>query len=80
MLHEALDSTALTSSVPALEDNDKAAARILHPILQLEQLDLEQPFLVIIFLTAQPFSVGIIFPPGVHHASVRVAEHRVILV
>jgi hypothetical protein len=80
MRHEALDSTALTSSVPALEDNDKAAPRILHPILQLEQLDLKQPFLVIVLLTAQPFSLGIIFPPGVYHASVRVAKHRVILV
>jgi len=28
MLHEALDSTALASSVPALEDNNKAAARV----------------------------------------------------
>ena len=53
---------------------------ILHPVLQLEQLDLELPFLVIVFLTAQAFGVGVILPPGVHHAPVRVAEHRVILV
>jgi hypothetical protein len=80
VLHEALDGTALTSSIPALEDNHKAAARILHPILQLEQFDLEQPFLVLIFLMAQPLSIGIIFPPGIHQASVSVTEHRVILV
>jgi hypothetical protein len=80
VLHEALDGTSLTRSIPAFEDNHKAAARILHPILQLEQFDLEQPFLVIVFLAAQPFSIGVIFPPGVHQASVSVTEHRVILV
>ena len=80
MLHEALDGAALTRGIAALEDNHKTAARILHPILQLEQFDLEQPFLVVVFLTAQPFSIGIVFLPGVHQASVSVTEHRVILV
>ena len=80
VLHKTLDRTALTSGVPALEDNHKAAARILHPILQLEQFDLEHPFRVVVFLAAQPFGVGIVFLPGVHHASVCVTEHWVILV
>src|SRR5215475_6826578 len=35
---------------------------------------------MIVFIAAQPFGVGIIFPPGVHQAPVRVAEHWVILV
>src|SRR5262249_41942611 len=80
VLHEALDGAALAGGVPALEDDHEAAARILDPVLELEQLDLEQPFQMIVFLAAQPLGIGIILPPGVHHAPVGVAEHRVVLV
>jgi len=64
----------------ALEDNDEAAARILHPVLQLEQFDLEDPFRMIVFLAAQPLGIGIVLSPGIHQAAVGIAEHRVILV
>ena len=80
MLHEALDSAAFAGGIPTLEYNDEAAAPILHPVLQLEQFDLEDPFRMIVFLAAQPLVIGIVLPPGIHQAAVGIAEHRVILV
>jgi len=52
MLHKALYGAALTCRVTTLEDHNNAAARVLDPVLQLEQFDLEQPFQVVVFLTA----------------------------
>jgi hypothetical protein len=48
--------------------------------LQLEQFDLEKPFLVVVLLTAQPLRIGIVLPPRVYHAPVRVAGFKVVLV
>jgi hypothetical protein len=41
MLHEALDGAALAGGIAALEDDDDALARLLHPVLDLEKLDLQ---------------------------------------
>src|SRR5215831_7268886 len=80
MLHETLYRTAFAGGVTAFKDNDNTAARILDPVLQLEQFHLQQPLQVIVFLAAQSLGVGVLFAPGIHQASVRVAEHRVVLV
>src|SRR5215813_6983820 len=80
MLHETLYGAAFAGRVTAFKDNDNSAARILDPVLQLEQFDLQQPLQVIVFLAAQSLGIGILFPPGIHQAPVRVAEHRVVLV
>src|SRR5690242_18273146 len=80
MFHETLYGTALARRVTALKDHYNAAARILDPVLQLQQFHLERALQVIVFITAQPLGVGILFAPGVHQAPVRPAEHRVVLV
>jgi hypothetical protein len=41
MLHEALDGAALAGGIAALEQDDDALARLLHPGLQLQQLGLQ---------------------------------------
>ena len=80
VLHEALDGAPLAGGIAALEDQHDPVPGVLDPVLQLEQLDLQLPLLVVVLLTAQTFGVGIFLPPGVHNAPVGVAEHRVILV
>jgi hypothetical protein len=60
MLHETLYRAALARGVASLEEHHDAAAGILDPVLQFEQFDLEQPFLVLIFVASEPFSVGIV--------------------
>src|SRR5215472_4329386 len=80
MLHEALYGAALACRVTALKDHNNAAARVLDPVLQLEQFDLKQPFQMVVFLTGEPLGVGILLAPGVDQAPVGVAQHRVVFV
>src|SRR5215471_1034563 len=80
MLHETLYSTALAGGVTAFKDNDNTLARILDPVLQLEQFHLQQSLQMIVFIAAQSLGIGILLPPGIHQAPVGVTEHRVILV
>src|SRR5215831_1464552 len=80
MFHETLYGTAFARRVTALKDHYDTAARILHPVLQLQQLNLERALQVIVFLTGHPLGVGILLAPGVHLAPVSVTEHRVVLV
>ena len=80
VLHEALDRAALAGRVPALEEDDHLLAARLHPVLQLEQLDLQQPLGALVLVPAQPLVVRVALPPGVHHRPVRADQHRVVLV
>ena len=48
MLHDPLDGAALAGRVAALEQDDEPLPGILHPGLQLEQLGLQDEFLVLI--------------------------------
>jgi hypothetical protein len=48
VLHEPLDRAALAGRVAPLEQDDQLLLRPLHPVLQLEQLDLEQPFVPVV--------------------------------
>src|SRR5690242_3066080 len=80
VFHETLYGAALARRVTALKDHHNAAARILDPVLQLQQFHLERALRVIVFITAQPLGVGILFVPGVHQAPIGLAEYRVVLV
>ncbi len=48
MLHESLDRAAFARRVAALEDHDDPLAGHFHPILNLEQFDLQQGFLLVV--------------------------------
>src|SRR5215469_13281563 len=80
VFHETLYGTALARRVTALKDHYYTLARILDPVLQLQQFNLEHALQVIVFLTGHPLGVGIVFAPGVHLAPVSVTKHRVVLV
>jgi hypothetical protein len=50
VLHEALDGTALSGSVATLENNHVTAAGAVAVFLQLQQLNLQAPFQMLIFV------------------------------
>src|SRR5690606_2461516 len=49
-----LDHTALTGSVTALEQHHQPVARLLHPVLELDELDLEAHKFGLVDLLLQP--------------------------
>jgi hypothetical protein len=79
VLHEALDRAALTGRVPSLEHDHQLLLRPLHPVLQLEQLDLQQSLVPVVDLARQPFSVRITLAPGVDRRTVGAQQHRIVV-
>ena len=80
VLHESLDGAALACGVTALENDDVPLAVGLAPLLQLQQLDLQQPLLLLVFVTRHPFVVRIALAPGVHDLPVGCDQHRIVVV
>jgi hypothetical protein len=70
VLGEALDRAALAGGVAALEHHDDAAPGVLDPVLELEQLDLQQSLVPLVLLTGQALLVGVALPPGVDRRAV----------
>src|SRR5262249_28267859 len=50
--HDRFDRAALPSSIPTLKYHDDPVARVLHPRLQLAELDLKLPQLLFVFFAA----------------------------
>ena len=80
MLREALDGPSLACRVPSLEQDDDARPRFLHPVLQLQQLDLEKALFHFVGGPGQPLVVGVALAPRVDHAPVRPAQDWFIVV
>ena len=59
MLHEALDRAALARRVTTLEKDDDAFTGLLHPVLNLEKLDLQLLLVVFIDRAANPILVRV---------------------
>ena len=59
VLHEALDGAALARGVATLEQDHDARAGLLHPRLQLQQLDLQAVLLPLVALAREQVLVGI---------------------
>ncbi|MFC7643409.1 hypothetical protein ACFQX6_23220 [Streptosporangium lutulentum] len=57
-----------------------AAAGVLYPVLQLEQLDLEQTLEPVVLRPVHPLVVGIFLPPGVDHAAVQPHQDGIVVV
>ena len=53
VLGDALDDTALTGGVAALEDDDDLQALMLDPFLKLDELELQIEQLLLVLLVAQ---------------------------
>jgi hypothetical protein len=58
VLGEVLDRAALADRVTALEEDHDAAACLVHPVLEREQLYLQQPLGMLISIPVQALGVG----------------------
>ena len=80
MLEEPFDGPPLACRVPAFEEDDKPLAGVFDPVLQFEQLDLQQPFGDLVLRSRQALRVGVALPPGVHQATVFPAQDWLVVV
>jgi hypothetical protein len=80
VLGEALDRAALAGGVPALEDDDELLPRLLHPVLQLEQLDLQAALRGVVLGPRHALGVRVALAPGVDGRAVGAQEGRLALV
>ena len=80
VLHEPLDGPALPGGVTTLEQQDVLGLGVGGPVLELQQLDLEQVLLLVVLLARQPLVVRVVLAPGVDGKTVRADEHRVVVV
>ena len=53
---------------------------IIDPVLQLEQLHLQEPFGLLVLKPAQALIVGIVLPPGIDRCAVGLAQDGIIVV
>jgi hypothetical protein len=80
VLHEPLDGAALAGGVAALEHDHQPLTGRLDPVLELQQLDLEQALGPFVVVTPNPLGIGIALPPGVHRSAVGAQQHRFVVV
>src|SRR5215471_6865742 len=73
-------SVGFSSRVPALEHDDQPLAGVLDPVLQLDQLDLQQSLGPFVVVARHPLVVRIVLAPGVYHGSVGPQQHRVVVI
>ena len=67
------------ASRPSNRITSRCAGR-LDPVLQLQQLDLQQPLVVLVLVAAHPLVVRVALAPGVDRLAVGVDQHRVVIV
>ena len=77
MLGEPLDRAALARRIPALEEDDRAPAVVLEPVLELQQLDLQPVLLLLVFVAIHPLRVRIALLPGVDRIALRIDQVRI---
>jgi hypothetical protein len=80
VLHEALDRPALARRVASLEDDHDLLPGLLDPVLQLDQLDLEQVLLMLVFRPRHSLVVRVVLAPGIHLPAVRMDQDRIVIV
>ena len=79
VLGEPLDRAALARRVAALEDDHDPLPGVLHPVLQLDQLDLQQALGALVLGPRHPLGVRVVLPPGVDRRPVRQQQDRVVV-
>src|SRR6266545_2697786 len=82
--YSAREQKAITRSTPARLYQDRSKKTIsparLDPLLQLQQLDLQQALVVLVLLAGQPLVVGVALPPGLYGLAVRAEQDRVVVI
>ena len=72
MLHKARDCAALARRIPPLEQDYQPLPRLLHPVLQLDHLNLQRHLLRVVFAVAHPRGIRKqVFPEKPHAVSLR---------
>ena len=79
VLGEPLDRAALAGRVAALEHDDDPLPGGLHPVLQLDELDLQRALRALVVVPRHPRVVRVVLAPGVDRAAVRIAEHGIVV-
>ena len=74
-----LDRAALARGVAALEHDDVPQAVGLAPVLQLQQLDLQDVLLFLVIGPRHPLVVGIVLPPGVDRDALGIEQNRIVV-
>jgi hypothetical protein len=80
VLGEPLDRAPLAGGVAALEHDNQPLAGGLEPVLELQQLDLQQPLGPLVLLAPHLLGIGIALAPGVHRPTVGTHQHRLVVV
>ena len=80
MLVEALDGATLAGSVTALENNDVLLARVLSPVLELQQLNLQGALGGLVLVATHAFVVGVLVAPGINPMAVRSDQYRIVFI
>jgi len=78
--NQPLDGAALAGRVAAFEHHDVPVAVRLTPLLQLQQFDLQQPFLFLVLLALHALVVRVVLAPGVDRNALGIQEDRVVIV
>jgi len=79
VLGEPLDGPALARGVAALEHDDEPPAGALDPVLELQQLDLQEPLLHLVLVDVQPCRVRISLTPRVNRPPAVIEQDRVVV-
>jgi hypothetical protein len=77
---EPLDGAALAGRVPTLEHDHHPLACYGYPVLEFQQLDLQQALRPVVLRPAHPRPVRIVVPPRVHFGAIRPPQDRLVLV
>src|SRR5690606_22226728 len=77
VLREPLDRPALARGIATLEHDDVLAPRVLTPVLELEELDLQAVLLQLVGLTVHALVVRVPFAPRLDRRAARIDEIRV---
>jgi hypothetical protein len=80
VLGEPLDGAALAGRVAALEHHNQPLTGGLDPVLELQQLDLQQPLGPLVLLAPHPLGLGVALAPGIHRPTVGSHQHGLVVI
>ena len=65
---------SFAGGVAALEEDQVLGVRVLRPVLELQQLDLQLVLLLLVDVAVEPLVVGVVLAPGLDRVAPRVDE------
>ncbi len=80
MLHESLNGAALAGRVTTLEQDHMSGAGALAVFLQLQQLNLQPPLQLLVFVARHPMVVRIPLAPRFDILALPVEQDRIVVI